>query len=97
MWNGHNLSDEIRSALFFAAQDMFKAQKDFKLLKSELCEGEITTEWKTARMGGVFGYIFSAVVAWENKDTQITYIVRQAEINPEDAVWTRPLPEPSAN
>lgn len=82
MWSGPGLTDAIRTALFFAAQDMFKDEVKYKILKSDRYAGEISTEWKSARIGDAFGYVFTAIIDWDDKSSTVQYLVRQVEIHP---------------
>ncbi len=95
MWNGHNLTEEIRAELFNNAQEMFKSKNKSRKIRSNFCEGKITTEWKTLRWAGIWGYAFSATVAWNSCRTKIDYIVRETDLRADQGFWAIPAPHQS--
>lgn len=87
IWHGGNLTDELRSLLFKTAQEMFNEKNNYKILKTPWCTGEVTTKWETKGVAGISGIIFKAFVDWEDKSTEVEYLCRETDLNPDDGMW----------
>lgn len=87
MWHGGNLTNRLRNLLFATAQEMFNEKKKYSLIKTPWCSGEVMTEWESKGIAGISGFVFKALVDWEDKSTEVEYICRETDLNPDDGMW----------
>ncbi|MBI4434344.1 hypothetical protein HY635_00795 [Candidatus Uhrbacteria bacterium] len=67
--------------LFLAAMVM-QARKQQRLdLKQDDCEGRVTTAFESANIGGIAGTLFAAELDAEEGSTQVTFIVREIDLD----------------
>lgn len=81
MNHGPGLTELIRQILFDTAQEMVRRDLKRKLVRNDDFEGVVTTNKDWARMGGVSGYVFRAVVESEaGVENNVSYLVRPADL-----------------
>ena len=100
VWSGHALNELILNYLFTKAQEMFRDETRYDIIKEETFEGDIKTDFKSAALGDVYGYVFQAMIEWENKTTHIHFIIRKTDINISEITWkgnNRTQYQPSLN
>lgn len=90
MVSGLSLTDSLRTRLFIVACNMAKNGNARKILKEDDCAGMVTTEYKSANMGGISGVVFHADLEMEERQGKVRFIVRPTDIsarNMEEFVW----------
>ncbi len=88
IWSGHNLSEKLRNLLFTEAQKLLQKNIKTKRIKQSWCEGRIKTKKEIQGIGGFYGYVFYADIAWEERQTSVTFISKEVKGDIE-MMWTK--------
>ena len=67
-------------ALFMASRQLEETRATRVALKTELCEGRVTTTWDRAVIGSIAGTRFYGELDIGSESIAVTYIVRDAEL-----------------
>ncbi len=93
MWTGDTINDDLRNLLFNTAQDMLVGKASEATVKTDWCEGHLTTSFDIKGIGGTFGYKFDAEFDWHDKHSKIEFIVKEQNIRFDGMMWRNATPE----
>ena len=90
MFSGLPLTDDVRSALFRAACELYQKQQRETKLKTDDFEGAVQTAGERSSLGGFYGILFNAEIETNLGKTTVRYIVSEADIenaDPDHGLW----------
>jgi len=74
------LTDEMRNLLFYTALYMARDKVARKVLRRPCCEGEVTTDFSCADLGGMGGMLFKARLETDAGQRQVKFLVRTRDL-----------------
>ncbi len=80
-----SLGDHMRDVLFLGAVALLQDRSEERALRSSQCEGVVRTEFRPAQLGSICGTKFAASLDTDHGRVEITYIVRDRDIDNETA------------
>jgi len=80
LMSGCCLTDRDREILMYAAMHMARDKIGRKSLKGENFEGEITTDFESADLGGIGGMRFSAKLETDVGERRVDFLVRTRDL-----------------
>jgi hypothetical protein len=86
-FEGPTLTDAFTEALFKTAQKMFHLKTEQEVLKNNCYEAVVTTCWRFANLGTIFGYEFSVKVECGNKTSTVKFLSRKTDLQIEDLAF----------
>ncbi len=78
-----SLDDHMRDVLFLGAVQLMRDRSERKTLKTQRCNGLIRTAFQRAVLGTIGGTKFAAALETERGSVEVTYIVRDRDIDAE--------------
>jgi len=96
MAGGSNLTNDMRTLLFFVAQEMHQEKKTMSNVVTDDLEARIETDFSVAVLGSVAGPVFSAEITSIRGGATVTYIVRAGDlknVDLDDLRWTSLNPD----
>ncbi len=87
MVTGGSLTDDVHDVLFDAAQAMCKRGQRKRRVRGDWYEGKVWTKFRYARIGGIAGVVFHAVVETKERAYRVNYVVRPARVHSSQVVW----------
>lgn len=84
-------SDDVRDLLFVTAYHMIKSHARKRKVRSEECEGVVTTAFQHVSLAGISGIRFRAELETETGKLVVTYLVRNRDLDAleeaEEGAW----------
>jgi len=69
------ITDEVRSALKFAACDLhYKKWDSMRIVGNDACDGVIETQWMSYTVGARSGILFRAQISAESGDYRVNFL-----------------------